>query len=340
MMRILYHLTVLPPQMPECEALSQEIRALRDRFGGDLVYLNPNPRTPLYLPRLVFGFHKLRELRSREKDLDLHHLYNPDPFPFPILHKLRCPVIYSISSGLGSKRLNTGFFASLAAVTVYDERSFQRLRAWGLDNVFLVRSGIDKSRFTYSPTPLESEIRLMVGSAPWTRAQFRTKGVQALLSAAQRAPHLRLVFLWRGILIEEMERRVRRMKLERQVTILNGQVDVNQVLVNVHASITLATDAAIIKAYPHSLMESLAAGKPVIVSRCIPMADVVEQKSCGKVVENIAPDHILTAIQALMDEYKTLQDSAQRVGKQEFSQEAMINSFHQVYQQVLNRSHL
>jgi glycosyltransferase involved in cell wall biosynthesis len=340
MTRILYHLTVLPPQMPKCEALSQEIRTLRDRFGGDLVYLNPNPHAPLYLPRIVFGFHKLRQLRAREKDLDLHHLYNPDPFPFLVLRGLRRPVVYSVSSGLGNKRPNIGFFASLAAVTVYDERSFQRLRAWGLNNVFLVRSGIDKSHFTHSPTPLESEIRLMVGSAPWTRAQFRTKGVEALLSAAQRAPHLRLVFLWRGVLTEEMERRVRRMKLERQVTILNEQVDVNQVLANVHASITLAADAAVIKAYPHSLMESLAAGKPVIISRCIPMADYVEQKSCGKVVEDVTPDRILIAIQTLMDEYKALQDSAQQVGKKELSQEAMIDSFHQVYQQILYRSHL
>jgi glycosyltransferase involved in cell wall biosynthesis len=334
-MKILYHLTVLPPEMPECEALSQEIRALRNRFGGDLVYLNPNQHLPLYLPRIVFGFHKLRQLRALETDLDLHHLYNPDPFPFPVLRRLRRPVVYSVSSGVGTKRPNIPFFASLAVVTVYDERGLKQLRSWGLENVCLVRSGVDTTRFTYSPLPLQSEIRLMVGSAPWTRAQFRTKGVDALLLAAQRAPQLRLIFLWRGVLAAEMARRVRRMNVERQVTVLNEQVDVNRVLASVHASITLATDSAIVKAYPHSLMESLAAGKPVIVSRAIPMSEYVEQKGCGKVVEDVNPGDILGAVEALAGEYPALQRAAQQVGQRDFSQRAMITSFEKVYEHVL-----
>jgi hypothetical protein len=46
----------------------------------------------------------------------------------------------------------------------------------------------------------------MVGSAPWTKGQFRTKGVEALLEAARQNPRLHLIFLWREVLAEEMER--------------------------------------------------------------------------------------------------------------------------------------
>ena len=83
-MNVLYHLTILPPPMPECVAEIQEIDALRGHFGGDLVYLNPNQYSPVYLPRLLFGFHRLRELRKREANVDLHHVYNPDLFAFPV----------------------------------------------------------------------------------------------------------------------------------------------------------------------------------------------------------------------------------------------------------------
>ncbi|GAB4545041.1 MAG: hypothetical protein Kow0063_38970 [Anaerolineae bacterium] len=334
-MNILYHLTVLPPKMPEAEAMSQEISALRARFGGDLIYLNPNQHSPLYIPRLLFGFHKLKQLRKREAHVHLHQLYNPDPYPFPILRMLKRPVVYALSCGVGTRRPPVGFFRRLAAVVTYDERSFKRLRGWGLDNTILVRPGIDKTRFTCSPLPLRSEIRLMVGSAPWARAQFRTKGVDALLAAAQQSPDLHLVFLWRGVLAEEMQHRVSRMNLERQVLVLNKRVDVNLVLAGVHASITLATNPAIIRSYPHSLMDSLAAGKPILVSRAIPMADYVEQTGCGKVVESIDPEAILTAIEGLAHEYQNLQQSAWQAGQRDFSQEGMLESFQAVYERII-----
>ena len=331
---VLFHLPILPPKMPECEAISQEIAALMDRFGGEIVYVNPNHRSPVYVPRALFGFHRLGGIRRRESDLDLHHLYNPDPFPFPYLRFLRRPVVYSLTGGV-THRPNLAFFASLTAVTVADEGSLERLRGWGLENVFRVHPGIDVDRFTHSPLPLRSEVRLMVGSAPWTKRQFRSKGVLALLEAARREPRLRLVFLWRGVLAEEMARHVRAMGVQDRVTVLNRQVDVDRVLADVHASIALAETPALIRAYPHSLMESLAAGKPILVSRAIPMATYAEQTGCGKVVEEVTADSILTAVDALVREYDALQRAARQVGKRDFPLQAMLDSIEKVYAYAL-----
>jgi glycosyltransferase involved in cell wall biosynthesis len=332
-MNILYHLTILPPVHPECEAISQEVVALMRRFGGYLTYVNPNKRGLVYIPRLLFGFHRLHELRRLESEVRLHHLYNPDPFPFPYLLLLRRPVVYSLTGGV-IHRPNLSFLAQMAAVTVMDEDSRTRLQDWGLENVFLVRPGIDATRFTCHPLPLESEIRLLVGSAPWTRGQFRTKGVVALLEAARRESRLHLVFLWRGVLAEEMTRWVQKMGVQDRVTVLNQVVDVNQVLVGVHASIVLATTPTIVKAYPHSLMESLAAGKPVLVSRAIPMARYVEKTGCGKVVEQVTASDILAVIESLVQEYGTLQKVAREVGKRDFGLESMITSFGKVYESI------
>ena len=340
-MNVLYHLSTLPPRMPQAEALAQEIAALRGRFGGDVVHVNPNQRSLLHIPRLLFGLHMLGDLRRREAGVHLHHLYNPGPFPFPYLRMLRRPVLYFITCGVGERRPNPGFFASLAAVGVPDRRSLQRLAAWGLENTVLLRPGIDASRFTHSPLPLRGEIRLMAGSAPWTRGQFRTKGVDALLEAARRARrreagvHLHLVFLWRGVLVEEMERRVQRMGLGQQVTLLNRQVDVNAVLAGVHASVTLATGPGIIKSYPHSLLDSLAAGKPVLVSRAIPMSDYVAETGCGQVVEGVTPEEILAAVEALAAAYDRTRRVARQVGQQDFGQQDMLLSYQEAYERIL-----
>ncbi|MGD8998434.1 MAG: glycosyltransferase [Anaerolineae bacterium] len=334
-MSILYHLATLRPAMPQAEAISQEISVLQERFDSDVVYVNPNQQSPFHIPRFLFGFHKLGRIRSRETDVHLHHFYNPDPFPFPYLRALRRPVIYSVTCGVGDSRPQRAFFSSLAAVAVSDRRSLARLQSWGLENVVLVRPGIDTSRLTCSPLPLRSEIRLLVGSAPWTNNQFRTKGVEALLSAAEQEPRLRLVFLWRGVLADEMRHRVRRRNLEEQVTVLNRLVDVNRILADVHGAITLAASPGIVKSYPHSLLESLAAGKPVLVSRAIPMADYVERNGCGVVIERVTPTDVLAGIHQFMTGYASLEETARSAGGESFSQKMMIASFERLYEGVL-----
>jgi glycosyltransferase involved in cell wall biosynthesis len=334
-MNICYLVATLPPKLPQAEAISQEISALQTHFGGDLVFINPNQHSPVFIPRLLFGFHKLRQLRAQESHLDFYHFYNPDPFPFLFLRLLRRPIVYSISCGLGDQQPNLAFFKRLTLIAAADERSQKRLHQWGLNNVMLVQPGIDTTRFTCSPLPLGSEIRLMVASAPWTKAQFRSKGVEALLRAAQQCARLRLIFLWRGVLVEDMLDLVRQMNVSQQVEVINRPVDVNQILAGVHATITLASNSALIKSYPHSLLDSLAAGKPVLLNRAIPMADYVEQTGCGQVVEKVTPEDILTGVEALSSHYEARQQAAQQVGQRDFSQQAMLASFQQLYERVI-----
>jgi glycosyltransferase involved in cell wall biosynthesis len=334
-MSILYHLATLRPKMPKAEAISQEISVLQEQFDAEVVHVNPNQRSLFHIPRFLFGFHRLSGIRSREASLHLHHVYNPDLYPFPYLRALRRPLIYSVTCGVGDRQPNRAFFASMAAIAVSDKRSLKRLESWGLDNAALVHPGIDTGRFSYSPLPLCSEIILMVGSAPWTKTQFRTKGVDALLSTAKQERRLRLVFLWRGLLADEMRRRVRRMNLEDQVTVLNRLVNVNSILADVHGAINLATSPGIVKSYPHSLLESLAAGKPVLVSRAIPMADCVEKTGCGVVIESVTPADVLTGIQQFVTAYASLEETARRAGSESFSQKKMIASFERLYERVL-----
>ncbi len=176
----------------------------------------------------------------------------------------------------------------------------------------------------------------MVGSAPWVESQFRKKGIDTLLDVAADLPQLRLAFLWRGVLFEEMSRRVRQRGLEARVDVLNREVDVNRVLGGVHASIALAEDPTIIKAFPHSLMESLAAGKPVLISRGIPLAEVVERTGCGQVVDRITPRAIADALYKLGQDYDASCQSALRVGRSHFSHDRMVADYVDVYRNALD----
>ncbi len=329
----LYHLTILPPKMPRAEALSQEISALQNHFGGALNYPNPNQFSPVPLPRLLFGFHQLARLRQLETHIGVHHIFNPDPFPFPFLRFLRRPVIYSITGGI-AYRPRAAFFNRLAATVVPDERSLATLKSAGIKNAVLVRPGINTEKFSVTPTPLTDTVHLLVASAPWTKAQFATKGIDALLNAAAQTPNLRLTFLWRGVLFDEMMRRVKKFGVENQVTVINELTDVNAVLATVHAAVALATDAGIVKSYPHSLLDSLAAGKPVLVSRAIPMADFVEKTACGVVVESVGANGVLTGIASLKQNYPQMVDAAHTIGRDMFSHTAMLAAYRQLYERL------
>jgi glycosyltransferase involved in cell wall biosynthesis len=108
-------------------------------------------------------------------------------------------------------------------------------------------------------------------------------------------------------------------------------VDVNNVLAQVHAAVVLASDARLVKAYPHSLLEALAAGKPVLVSRAIPMSDYVEQTGCGEVVEAVNPQSLLATLEQLEANYETCRTTAQRAGQRDFMQQRMVAAYKQLY---------
>ena len=330
-MSVLYHLMIPRPHMPILDAVVQEVEALRAHLGGEIVYLNPARRPGSRYPERLYGLHRLPYVRQREATIRLHHVYNPHLFYFPYLRWLRCPIIYSITAGLPSpwrpKDLETKTLERLSAIVVSNERDRATLRGWGLEDVHVIRPGIDTSRFNLAPPPTGPGFTLLAGSAPWTRSQFCSKGIEALLGAAEARPDLRLIFLWRGLLFEEMQARVAQRGLRARVEVINERIDVNEVLARVHAAVVLAAEATLVKAFPHSLLEALAAGRPVLVSRTLPMADYVEQTECGQVVETVSREGVLAGLARLEANYEVCRAAASRVGQRDFSRQALVEAY-------------
>ncbi len=335
-MKILYLMTVPPPVSAGTDAVMQEAELLRSRFTGEMVFLLPSTRPRARFPRPLYGLHRLRAIRRLVPTVDLCHLYNAELYFFPLLRFIRKPVVYTVVSGLCREdRLpSTNVLRRLEGIVVPSVEDLERLKQRGLDNVHMFRPGIDVSRFEQTPPATGPEFVLMAGSAPWTRKQFRTKGVNGLLQVAQRMPSLRLVFLWRGWLTEEIRRRVNALGLADRVEIHTERVDVNQVLSRAHAAVVLADKQKLVKAYPHSLLEALACGRPVLVNDRIPMAEYVRKTRCGEVVQSLEPSDLLAAIQRLRQNYDEHRINACRVGKMDFSQEDLVKSYQDLYESV------
>ncbi|MEZ4593432.1 MAG: glycosyltransferase [Chloroflexota bacterium] len=336
-MSVLFHLTMPDGPMAALEAVMQDVQTLQKQIPGSQInHFYPGNRPGSRLPRQLWGMAQLPRLRRTEKQVQLHHIFNPDLFPFPALRGLKKPIVYTAVTGLGHTTQATAqklarLVHTLVLPTAAD---VQKLAAWGIENTAVIHPAINTHQFQFQPPPAGTPFTLMMASAPWTSAQFRSKGVDALLAAAQELPELHIIFLWRGLLADEMRQRIAQAGLEQRVTLLNERVDVNKILSRVHASLVLADDLALVKAFPHSLLESLVAGKPVLVSPVMALADYVVKNECGVVVTAVSPPAIRHALTKLQQNYTHYQQNALAVGARDFGQQQFIEATLTLYQTV------
>ncbi len=326
-------LTSPEPVMEGTDAVFQEVAILRAAFNGDALNLFPLRKPSSRFPRQLYGLHKIPVIRRHERRCTLNHLYFPSLYMFPVLRLFRNPIVYTVAASLdghrkpaGIERLNT-----LHRIVVSNERDAAVLESWGISNYAIIPPGIATQDLVPDSLELDGELTLLMASAPWETQQFDLKGIDVLLEAVARLPFLKLILLWRGLLFENLVERVEQRGISGRVEIINRRVKVDDYLRRAHATILLAKRSDIVKSYPHSLMESLVASKPVIVSNTIPMADFVRQNQCGLVLDEVQIDSLTAAIETLMKRYDDVARNAKQVGPNAFSIGAMVESHRRLY---------
>ena len=151
------------------------------------------------------------------------------------------------------------------------------------------------------------------------------------MATAAKLPFLRLILLWRGVLADQLASRVDRLGLGERVEIVNRKVEIGDYFKKAHATVLLAKHGGIVKSFPHSLIESLIAGKPILLSRTIAMSDYVNKHRCGVVVRGMDLESLSTAIGILIQDYEDLSHNAARIDAAEFSVETMIENYRRIY---------
>jgi glycosyltransferase involved in cell wall biosynthesis len=330
---VLYLLTAPPPPIQGTDAVFQDVNTLCGAFQGETVNLCPLNTSTRRFPKQLFGFHNIGEIRRLERRFRVNHLFFSLPYPFPILRLLRNPVFYTITGSLDVKKkpYGSGRLRRIRRIVVSNERDATVLEAWGLTNYTIVPPGIDVTRLMPTSLPLDRELTLLMASAPWSKRQFESKGVDLLLATAAELPFLRLILLWRGVLADELTRRVDRFGIGNRVEIVNRRVGIDHYLNKAHATVLLARDGGLVRSFPHSLIESLAAGKPVLLTDTIAMANYVSSRQCGIVVTAMNVASLVSAIESLMRNYDLLARHAAQIRRSEFSVSAMVENHRRVY---------
>ena len=132
----------------------------------------------------------------------------------------------------------------------------------------------------------------------------------------------------------EWSDRIQSLGLADRVEIIQEKEDISAIISRCHAAVVLSATSDLVKSYPNSLMEALAAGRPVLVSRSIPMSRYVEDKGCGKVIEDLCLEELINAIGEIMDEYSTFARAASLAGR-DLSVTQMIDDYRHLYQNLM-----
>jgi glycosyltransferase involved in cell wall biosynthesis len=332
-MSILYLLTTPPPALEGTDAVFQDVEALRRRFQGDVINLSPRKSSIRRFPKQFYGLHNILEIRNLERRSEVNHVFFSYPYPFPVLRFLRNPIVYTVSASLdvANKPPACSQLRKLRCIVVSNERDAAVLKAWGLTNYAIVPPGLDTTGVTSATLPLGQELVLLMASAPWHGRQFSSKGIDLLLATAARLPFLRLLLLWRGVLADELASRVQHYDIGNRVEVVNRKVNINDYLKKAHATVLLANNGGLVKAFPHSLIESIAAGKPVLLSETIAMADYVGSRHCGVVVSAMTFEALTSAIETLRHNYERLVRNTTQIERDAFSPDKTMEAYRCLY---------
>ncbi len=358
-MRILYHTHLYNKRLGTFEAVAQEISFLKKHFSGPVIQID---KEGLLYDRLP-GWLIKKRISQLEKSVSLNHIYYPAFLEKSYFKFLKKPIIYSLiapSLGFDFKdpsfpKIKIGtihipikidqfvsFSKKIAKIVVPDQRDIKLLEGYNIFNTKAILPGIDLERFREQKKASfdddREELKLLVASAPWREHQFEGKGINLLLDLLQFfSKRLRIIFLWRGRLIKKIMRLIKEKKVENLCQVINKIVDPQEELARVHGTIAVFPDPFTAKAYPHSLIESLAVGKPVIASKNIYMASLIEEENCGVVVEPDL-DSLKKGVDQFIQNYNFYQKHCRQVAEKYFSQERLLKDYGRIYEEVAKGS--
>ncbi len=333
---VLYLLTSSPPPLQGTDAVFQEVEWLRQHFGGETVNIYPFKKPSSLVPTWLYGWSRRSSLVAAQGRHVLNHVYAPRLQYYPILNTISLPTVYTVTTSLATASLRSvAKLQDLAAIVVNNHHTEELLTKAGFMNVHLMPPGIDRRLLSAAKLELNQELHVLMASAPWEKSQFTSKGIALLLGAAEQLPDLRLTFLWRGLHTKTLAKMISERGLESRTRVIDKRVNINELMKQVHSTVLLARDPSVVKAYPHSLIESLICGKPVIISGSLAMADFVRERRAGVVVSSFALDVLVESLHNLRDQYDELSENCRRLPPSLFSKEQVIAQIGRVYQQVL-----
>lgn len=200
----------------------------------------------------------------------------------------------------------------------------------------VIYPGINLGQFWHQP-PVQKDFTILFASNPKSTKKFAGRGIYLLLDTAQKTkPGVIFDFAWRSpnhVLVTQLIKKNKITNIRLTHTLIK---DMNLRYGQAHCTIIPYTDSQdTVKLMPHSAIESLAAGKPVLCSSQSGIASLIEKHQVGVVFEPNVPS-LLMAITKIRKNYAHYQKNCQPVAKRLFSHERFAREYEALYTALIN----
>ena len=336
-MKIAYHNTIPIPRISNTDAVCNEFIELSQVFEGQLINLFPSDKHRFWTIKELIGIRSIRGIRALDRTVDIHHVTFPFFYNFPYFRLLNKPVVYTASSSqLPSYKSipNTPNRTYVCA----SESVVSGVKRYAPDQIYHIIPGINTAGWeSRAPSSSMSPFRLLMASAPHSRDQFSSKQIYLLLDYVKRTPDVELTLIWRGVDADYMQQLIERDHLQDRVHLINQKVSMQRYYDQSHATLLLCDQKGVLKNYPHSLMESICCGRPVILSATTELARMVESHSLGVIMNDYSIDTLNESVQELKSSYHIYQSNCQSFDKDRIDKTRYHREIQNVYQKVLGQ---
>ncbi len=311
---------------PHQEAISKEIQILHKNFNSEIFNINTsNPASLAKVARMPF-------VKS-----DIYHIYTSiaDRLFLPLLRKR--PIVLTGSAASKKEKIGKqiGLYKKVDRIVVESERQMKSLVELGIEKkkIRIIYPGIDLSAFSYSKPPGNKAFTILFASSPPSLGQMSSRGVDLMLECAEMMPEIRLVLLWRSSGYKELVKKIKSREL-KNVFVKNRIVsDMSSEYSSADCTIAPFMNFDEDKPVPRSIIESMACGRPVLVSSRVNIAGLISKEKCGVVFEPSVAG-VNRALGKIIKNYASYQKNCRKTAEKCFSAERFVLNYKKLYEEL------
>lgn len=340
----------VPPQItywtglwqPGREALSNEVQALRDLSGraSPVVSFSRGQRSSVSFEARVVRLSANRWVTLRMLAAALEP-YGSVTHVFGALdewHLLRAvgrrPIVFTVA--LPGAAVDPTLFTKVTMFVAETEPLAEALIGHGVPrgNVCVISPGVDLVEYAPRRCQANRRFRILFASTPADPAEFSRRGIPFIVDLARRRPDIEVVLLWREWGDEESARRaLAALAPPDNVTVeMRGARSMADVYASANATIC-CYEAGFGKSCPNSIVESLACGRPVLMTDTCGLASCIRGNRAGVVFPRTV-EAANDAIDELQSDYQTYAARARQLAVRRFDLQVFRASYAEVYAKV------
>jgi glycosyltransferase involved in cell wall biosynthesis len=159
--------------------------------------------------------------------------------------------------------------------------------------------------------------------------------LQAAERLASRFPETEFVLVGDGPYRADLERMAEKLGIAHRVKFLGERHDMQEVLATLDISVVASNSESL----SNVIMESMAAGKPVIATRVGGNAELVREGETGLLIPRQDVDALVNALEKLLTEPRSRQQMGQRahmLARRDFCLDRVSSQYEQLYASLLD----